>query len=114
ETFRFFADGFYSKEYELEVLPNPVLMSFKIGLDYPAYLHKSSESLQNTGDLTIPAGTKVSWVFNTQNTESVRMAFQDSVISISRSGENSFGFSRRFLRNDSYTVTTGNHFINSK
>ena len=114
QTFRFFADGFYSKEFKLDVLPNPVLMSFKVNLDYPAYLHKTSESLQNTGDLTIPAGTKVTWLFNTQNTESVRMAFQDSLISISRNGENSFGFSRRFLRNDSYIVTTGNHFINSK
>jgi len=114
EAFRFTANGVTSKEFKLEVLPNPLLMSFKIGLDYPAYLHKNSESLQNTGDLTIPAGTKVSWVFNTQNTDAVRMAFQDSVVSTSRNGENSFGFSRRFMRNDSYTVTTGNHFINSK
>ena len=30
ETFKLFADGFYSPEYTMEVLPNPVLTNFHI------------------------------------------------------------------------------------
>ena len=71
ETFRFVADGFYSDEYTIEALPNPVLTSFRINLEYPNYLHKTNESLQNTGDLLIPEGTKVVWSFATQDWKSV-------------------------------------------
>ena len=75
ESFRLFADGFYSEEFTLEALPNPVLMSFRVDLNYPSYINKLDETLQNTGDLVIPAGTKVRWTFNTQNTEHIKMIF---------------------------------------
>ncbi len=113
-SFRLFADGFYSKEYSLEALPNPLLMNFDISLDYPAYLKKQNEKIQNTGDLVIPAGTKVSWKFNTQNTDELKLNFQDTLISPVKADENSFVFSKRFLRNDSYSVSTANKFLHSK
>ncbi len=114
EKFRLFADGFYSDEYMLEALPNPVLTNFNIDLEYPAYVQKQNETLQNTGDLMIPAGTKVTWKFSTQNTESIRLAFHDSTVVLKPSSENSFVFTRRFSKNDTYLITTGNHFLNSK
>ncbi|HNP98333.1 MAG TPA: DUF4175 domain-containing protein [Bacteroidia bacterium] len=114
ETFRLTADGFFSPEYTLEALPNPVLMNFMVSMSYPAYLHKTDEALENTGDLVIPAGTKVSWTFNTQNTEAIRMAFQDSSLALKRTGANAFGYSRKFFRNDSYTVSTSNEYLSNK
>ena len=114
ESFRLLADGFYSPEYTLEALPNPVLTNFIISLEYPSYLHKQNETLQNTGDLLIPAGTKVSWKFNTQNTETIRLSFHDSLIMLAPNGENMFAFSKRFYKNDSYSLIPGNHFLNSK
>ncbi len=112
--FRFFADGFYSEEYVVEALPNPVLTNFQISLEYPAYLHKQNEKLQNTGDLVIPAGTKVSWNLSTQNTEVIRFAFHDSVLTLSPTGENTFTFSKRFFKNDAYSIATGNQFLQSR
>jgi len=114
ETFRLYADGFYSEEYELEALPNPVLINFDVRLDYPSYLNKQNETIQNTGDLVIPAGTKVHWSFNTQNTENVRMIFQDSTISPERTGQDNFTFSRKFFRNDAYIISTANNFLSNK
>ncbi len=114
ESFRLFADGFYSQEFTLEALPNPILTNFNISLEYPPYIHKQNETIQNTGDLLIPAGTKVNWIFTTQNTETIHMAFHDSVVVLAPSGENKFSFSKRFNKNDSYSVTTGNHFLNSR
>ncbi len=114
ENFRLFADGFYSPEYILEALPNPVLTNFHISLEYPAYLKKQNESLQNTGDLVIPAGTNVNWNFNTQNTETIRMSFHDSLVTLVPKNENTFSFSKRFYKNDSYSLSPGNHFLSSK
>ncbi|MFN8166373.1 MAG: DUF4175 family protein [Bacteroidia bacterium] len=113
-TFRLFADGFYSPEYTLEALPNPLLMNFSIHLEYPAYLHKTNEAITNTGDMVIPAGTKVNWKFYTKNTENLSMLFADTNLRLTPTGENDFTYSRKFFRNDSYSVTTANHFMNSK
>ena len=114
ESFRLFADGFYSEEYTLEALPNPILMNFQVSLEYPSYLNKINENLQNTGDLVIPAGTKVRWNFTTQNTDQIRMIFQDSSISLEKSGENNFTFSKKFFRNNSYIISTANRFLSNK
>ncbi len=113
-SFKLVADGFASKEYTLEALPNPVLMNFEIGLEYPAYLGKPREKIENTGDLVIPAGTKVNWKFNTQNTDALRLNFRDSLVALNKTDDNSFAFSKRFMRNDSYSVSTSNRFLNSK
>ncbi len=111
--FKFFADGFYSNEFSLEALPNPELMNFEIALDYPGYLKKPNEKLQNTGDLLIPAGTRATWKFITRNTESLKLSFEDTIITPQESGVNAFAFSRRFIKNDSYSVQAANHFMQS-
>jgi hypothetical protein len=112
--FRFSADGFTSREYTLEALSNPLLMNFSIALNYPKYLGKKDETIKNTGDLIVPAGTKVSWQFNTQNTSSLRMSFNDTSYMIAPSAENVFTFSQRLLRDKSYSVTTSNNVLKSK
>ena len=67
-SFQLMADGFYSEKYELKSVPNPLISAFKIELNYPPYLQKKNETLNNTGDLLIPSGTIVKWTFNTVNT----------------------------------------------
>ncbi|MBK6988716.1 MAG: DUF4175 domain-containing protein [Bacteroidetes bacterium] len=119
QSFKLFADGFYSTEYTIEALPNPLLMGFTINLEYPVYLNKQNEAIQNTGDLVIPAGTKVKWNFNTKNTEQLNLVFhpdsyRDSIIKLTPNGDDQFSYSHRFTKNDSYVVTTSNHFIHSK
>lgn len=112
--FHFSADGFNSKDYELVALPNPLLMNFDIALTYPAYLNKKEEVIKNTGDLVIPAGTKVSWSFNTQNTRQLRLNFNDTSFAVPPATENSFAFVSRFFRDKTYSVTTANQFLKSK
>ncbi len=113
-SFQLSADGFKSKEYELVALPNPILLNFDIALSYPKYLNKKDEVLKNTGDLVIPAGTKVSWNFNTQNTRLLRLNFNDTSFAGSPSTENAFNYSMRLFRDKTYSVTTSNQFLKSK
>lgn len=111
--FQLAAAGFLSKPYTLEVLPKPSLLQFNLQLVYPAYLNKANENIANTGDLQIPQGTKVNWVFNTKNTDHLTLRFNDSLAEPKRNGENQFQFSRKFLQNNNYTVKTSNKFIAS-
>jgi hypothetical protein len=107
----FTANGFNSRPYTLKVLPKPVLQKFDVALSYPAYLNKKDETLHNVGDLTIPAGTKVSWKFYTENTDAVNLDFHNKGISAERTGENLYTYTGRFLEDDNYYLKTGNRYI---
>ena len=112
--FHLVADGFISQEYELVALPNPVLLNFDITLGYPKYLNKKDEVVKNTGDLVVPAGTKVAWSFNTKNTDQLRLNFNDTSFAVSPISENSFNYSTRLFKDKIYAVTTANKFLKNK
>ena len=111
QDFVFTAAGFNSKSYELVVLPKPMLMKFDIQLNYPAYLNKKNEMLSNTGDLQIPQGTKMKWVFHTKNTDQLFLHFTDTLVDISKAGDNEFSFSKRLMQSTNYSIKTTNHFL---
>jgi hypothetical protein len=109
--FVFNAAGFNSKSYELSVLPKPMLMKFDIQLTYPSYLNKNNEIVSNMGDMQLPQGTKMQWVFHTKNTDNIFLNFADTLVDISRSSEDEFAFSKRMMRSTSYSIKTMNHFL---
>lgn len=109
--FVFNAAGFNSKSYELSVLPKPMLMKFDIQLTYPAYLNKKNETVSNVGDMQLPQGTKMQWVFHTKNTDNIFLNFVDTLVDISRSSEDEFAFSKRMMQSSSYSIKTMNHFL---
>lgn len=119
--FKLSADGFSSREYELVALPKPILLDFSLELSYPKYLGKKNETLHNTGDLVIPAGTKVSWNFSTRNTKQMRLSFvastpsgQDTAFFVSPSDENKFTATQVFLKDKTYSITTSNEFLQNR
>ncbi len=112
--FRFLADGFYSDDYTLKAVPNPVLVDFSVTLDYPAYLGRKQEIIKNTGDLLVPAGTRATWNIGTQNTSELRIRFNDSTYVLTTPEENSYRLQRRLMNNSGYAISTGNQFLRSK
>ncbi len=111
QDFVFTAAGFNSKSYELKVLPKPMLMKFDILLSYPAYLNKKNETVSNIGDMQIPQGTKMQWVFHTKNTDQIFLNFRDTMVDISKSSEDEFSFSKRMMQSMPYSIKTMNHFL---
>ncbi|HYG51472.1 MAG TPA: hypothetical protein VD905_11245, partial [Flavobacteriales bacterium] len=95
--FHFTAAGFDSRDYELKVLPRPTLLDFNIKLEYPKYLGKQDVTINKTGDLNIPEGTKVTWNISTKNTEKLRFLLGDSAYSLIplESGFSQFKFRAR-------------------
>ncbi len=110
-SFYFSADGFNSKEFEMEVLPKPVLLDFQVKLDYPDHTGKKDETITNTGDLTIPEGTKATWKFNTRNTESVSLLIGDSLIKPAEQEKGIFSHSSRILKSFGYIISASNSFM---
>ncbi len=109
--FNIMGGGFSSKDYKLTALPKPTLLGFEAQLKYPAYLNRKDETISNTGDMLVPQGTKITWVFNTRNSESIALHFSDSSLNLSPVAENKFSFTRRFMQNAAYSINTQNKFV---
>ena len=60
-----------SPDYTLEVLPNPVVLSFRMVLSYPAYTGRPVETVVGLGDAAVPEGTTVRWLFQTRDADSL-------------------------------------------
>lgn len=113
QPFVFNAAGYNSKSYELSVLPKPVLMKFDIQLIYPAYLNKKNETVSNIGDMQLPQGTKLNWVFHTKNTDNILLHFSDTTYALTKTSENEFSFSKRFMQSTTYSIKNTNSFLSN-
>lgn len=109
--FRLYADGFFSKEYTLRSLPSPLLVQFSVVLDYPAYTGKKDEQLNNIGDLSLPAGTEVKWLFKTEETTNLSLKFSQGESLAQKSSEQNFFFTKRFIQNERYSIEMKNNFM---
>lgn len=105
-NFRFSGNGFNSSTYNFSVVKTPLISDFKMQLDFPAYLNRISETIQNTGSVTIPEGTKISWNIYTRNADKLEW-ISDSIYLFDQQKE-TFGFAKRFFNNSTYSIATSN------
>lgn len=112
-TFHLFAGDVESREYTLEVLMKPLVETFEVFLDYPAYTGRKDETLSNLGDLLIPSGTIVHWTFHTSYTDqlSFKSEADEKLVVIDHHEENGFRHKKKFMRNESYTLYLRNNKI---
>lgn len=107
--FRLKAAGFRSPEYVLNVVQQPIMKSFRMQLDYPAYTGRKDEQTNNMGDVTVPAGTTIRWAFMADHTDAAFFSFgTEGTARQAQRTANIFGFSARVLMDTSYTVTLSN------
>jgi hypothetical protein len=111
KTFSFEADGFRSDNYKLKVLPRPIILNFETELQYPSYTRKTNEILKNTGDISVPEGSKINWIFYTVDTDEISMRFKDTLIVIKPGEDTEFKFQDQFFSNQSYSIVTSNKYI---
>ena len=106
--FRFEANSIISKEYTLEALPVPGFTDFSVYIDYPAYTGLKDELISNSGDMTVPQGSRLQWKVNTKNTSNVSLQMDSEKKNLEQSGENSFEYTHLALQNSSYTFKSDN------
>ena len=93
--FQFSAVGVTSRQYRLEVLLRPSVVNFQAVLSYPAYTGKAQETLMNEGDITLPKGTRVEWVFQTADADTLHFATEQNAVCLV---PNSNGRAKTILR----------------
>ena len=105
-SFRLVAAGVTSRKYDLKVLRKPNLASFEVQLNYPDYTEKKDERLENTGDLIVPEGTQINWVFKASHTDEVRLRFSlgNALLSAKRFAEDLFSFGKKAKQSETYRL----------
>jgi hypothetical protein len=110
--FKLFAGGVESNDYALSVIKKPSILSFNTKLVFPEYIGRSTEELANIGDLVVPQGTNIAWVFNAQNTDVLGLQFGvEGGIPAKRFGEELFQYNRKALKDEPYKVFISNQFL---
>jgi hypothetical protein len=113
ETKHFFIlnDLFKSGQFELQVFPKPIVLSFEVALDYPAYTGKADETLENTGDMIVPLGTTINWKFFTRDTRNIFFRWGDEYRKLENASTNTFIINERALKSSLYAVVSANEFL---
>ncbi|WP_421945621.1 DUF4175 family protein [Pedobacter sp.] len=102
--------GFSSAEFTVSVKPRPELLNTSATLNFPAYLGKKPETVNNVGDILLPEGTKITWNFKTGQSNSVLFTLNDKqqVIKVS---DNNASFIATIRNNAKYSITPQNDFV---
>ncbi len=109
-AFRLFSSGVKSESYTLDVLKKPNILGFEVSLDFPAYTQRKDKSISNIGDLVVPVGTNIDWVFNAQNTDDISIHFSqdEKTVSTERFDNELFTYKKRAFKDESYKVVVSN------
>ncbi|UII28259.1 hypothetical protein LVD15_07485 [Fulvivirga maritima] len=116
KNFSFQAAGYNSSTYHVKVVDRPNIKNFNVYLDYPAYLGKKNERLNNTGNLQIPEGTQVKWQLKTIQSEEATIGFDksDSLYTLQNIDNQVFEFEKQFFNSQIYSLNLKNQYSNNK
>ncbi|GAB4495252.1 MAG: ATPase [Saprospiraceae bacterium] len=110
--FKLFSGAIESRDYTLKVLKKPNILSFNTKLTFPPYIGRASEELSNVGDLVVPQGTNIGWVFNAQHTDNLALRFgNDPAAEAKRFDDELFQFNRRAMKDETYKVFLSNALL---
>lgn len=109
-NFSFFSGGFHSSIYTLTAIPRPSILDFSTFLDYPKYIDKKDETLNNIGDLEVPEGTLINWAFKLQNTNYLTLSFGKNNNLLITPKNNIASFEKTLLNNSLYKIKIQNQF----
>ena len=104
-SFRFYGGGYYSQANMLKVVQRPVLKSFRVQLSYPPYIGKKNELRNSLSDMTIPAGTDVTWTFEADHTDEAKINFGNGPATGLRHSGSDYRYAFRFLSDTTYTIS---------
>lgn len=110
--FHFEADGYSSQAYKIQVIPKPTLIDFNTFMDYPTYTGLKDELLKNTSDVTVPAGTVITWKLDVRNADLLSFNFEKGQEKAERKND-LFVFNKRIFSSQSFIIKSANSKVRS-
>ncbi len=113
QNFRFYlkSEDYKSKAFQVKALASPKILNFSIKITAPEYTQIESQTVDNTGDLIVPEGSKVNWTFKTKDIEKLWFLINDSITKTAFPKKNSYLFSETILSDLNYSVNIANQLF---
>lgn len=113
--FQLEGSGFFSDNYTLDLLSRPNLKDFRMLVQYPQYLKRKPEEIQNTGNATVPEGSTITWNFSTSETDSVKLIFEEPAQRVvAQKDGDTFAASKDINRSQNYSISLRNEHSANK
>jgi hypothetical protein len=117
-TFSFEASGFHSNTNTIALINRPSMNNMKVHFSYPAYLNKQNNSIENSGNFTIPEGTVVNWELAASDVDSVNFVFANEskkpILAHKSMLSNGFDLTKQLNRSTEYSIKLYNEFSANK
>jgi hypothetical protein len=107
-SFQLRAGEYYSEEYSIAVFKKPLVTQFNLAAKFPTYTGKKDIRLRNTGDITVPIGTVLTWEFNTNYADRMKMLLQGAEIPLTSSAKNRFSTLHKVKGDFRYSLLVAN------
>ena len=110
ESLQFFlkANKVQSTRHQLSIINTPTINSIILKLEYPSYVRKKNERILNSGNLTVPEGTKITWSVLANQTQEVAFIENTERVLFKKFNDNNFEFSKQVKNSFTYQVTSSN------
>ena len=111
--FRLSANGFSSKNYDINVLEKPNILDLAVRLKYPAYTGRSNENVSNVGDLAVPVGTDIEWLFGAENTDALSVLFpgDENPVNAQRADRKMYTVRKKVMQDGVYKIFISNSLL---
>lgn len=97
-----------SETYQLKIINTPTIQNISIDLEYPSYIYKKNETIDNFGTILIPEGTKTRWNVQTQQTNTVDFINDSEVNKFTKKNNDLFFFEKTISNSFDYQIATSN------
>ena len=97
-----------SETYQLEIINTPTIQNVSIDLEYPSYIFKKNETIDNFGTILIPEGTKTTWNVQTNQTNTVDFIKGSKTQEFTKKTDNIFFYKKTISNSFDYQIATSN------
>ncbi len=110
------SEGVSSNTYTINAFRRPSIDLFSIDIQYPQHTQLENESIKNSGNLTIPEGTQVSWNFNTQYADALSVLFDRNQerLMADKLKNGAFRLQKTIIGSSPYTIQLQNDYSTNK
>ena len=103
--------NYQSNKYFIEVLPAPVILNYVVEIYPPAYTGFETRKESMLGDLEVPFGSKIKWIFNTIDTDSLLFQLNGETLSLENE-KGKYSFEYQVKNNFDYSISIKNNYFN--
>ncbi|WP_243456716.1 DUF4175 family protein [Polaribacter batillariae] len=102
------ANGVQSQDFNIEIINTPTINNIALQLNYPRYVGKRNETIQNTGNIIVPEGTRITWKVEASQTDSVAFINNEKRNLFKNISNSNFEFSKYIRNSLNYQITSSN------